>query len=99
MPEKHCRRPIQSSIDAVWLTSRRILDGLTFLSIRLYGIENCSLEDVQKGRYQNAEYKPKNLDRAKDLDALLSEAKETLSTANDRRVVVTDKCKTLLTLS
>jgi hypothetical protein len=92
-------RPIQTAIDAVWAAIRFLMDGITFLSIRLYGIEDCSFQDVRKGCYENVKYEPRNLDTAKDLDAILAEVKELLASAHDRRAVVTDKCKTLLTLS
>src|SRR5258706_12582284 len=90
---------LQRVIDTVWGGFRFILDGITFLSIRLYGIDDCHFKNVREGYYPNIQSVPRNLDRAKDLEAILAEAKECLASAKDRRAAVTDKCKSLLTLS
>ena len=97
-PPARGSRRIARAIDAFWLVLKTILDVFTYLSIRLYGIEDCSLTDIRAGRYDNSSGEPRNLDKAKDLDSLLAESKECLSIAGERRQVVTDKCKTLLTL-
>lgn len=97
-PSKPPSRRIARVIDATWISFRNILDLLTYLSIRLYGIEDCSLRDIRRGSYDNVSVDSHDLNHAKDLDSLLAESKALLNAANERRQVVTDKCKTLLTL-
>jgi hypothetical protein len=63
-----------------------------------YALE-VTFEDVKRGRYNTTGHADYNLDNAKDLDSLLATAKDGLKAATERRNVVTDKCKTLLTLS
>jgi hypothetical protein len=83
---------------AFWRVLRSGIDGLTFLSIRLYGISDCGFEDIRNGRYQNRKYDSLNLDRAYDLELLLLQSRALLESATKSRDVVTEKCKTLLTL-
>ncbi len=90
---------IQYGLDKFHDFRKFVLDCVAFLSIRFFGIEDCTLADVQRGRYDHAQHQNRNLDNAKDLDALLATAKDCFKAATDRRNLVTDKCKTLLTLS
>lgn len=87
------------AVDTFWNIARRLLDGIAFTSMRLYGIEDCTFQDVVRRTYDHAKHENLNLDHAPDLDDLLGASKEALSVATDRRNVVTDKCKTLLALA
>lgn len=89
---------IQAVIDWLYYARRNVIDTITFLSMRFYGPE-LSFDEVRKGRYNHKKHTDRDLVQAKDLDLLLAAAKECYKTAQDRRSVVTDKCKTLLTLS
>jgi len=86
-------------MDRVLWPCRRLLDCLALLSMRLHGNEDCTLRDVRAGRYLRSSHENLQLDEAQDLDALLDGAREGLKVAADRRLAVTDKCKTLLTLA
>jgi hypothetical protein len=74
-----------------------LVDCIAFASIRLYAVE-LAFRDVREGRIQERTHEAANLSAAKDLDTLLSVAKECYKIALDRRNGVTDKCKTLLAL-
>jgi hypothetical protein len=78
---------------------RWLLDGLTFFTLRLYGINECEFEHVQTGSYDGKSSEPLNLDDARNLDDLLKVSREVLQTAVKRRDAITDKCKTLLTIA
>jgi hypothetical protein len=91
-------RVIQYGLDKFHDFRKFILDCIAFVSIRIFGIE-CTFTDVKRGRYNHVQHQNRNLDNAKDLDALLATAKDCYKAATDRRNLVTDKCKTLLTLS
>jgi hypothetical protein len=66
--------------------------------LRLYALE-VTFKDIKSGKYDTRILVDLNLDDAKDLDNLLATAKDCYKAAIDRRSTVTDKCKTLLTLS
>ncbi len=88
----------QYSVDGLYYARRWLLNVIAYSSLRIYALE-VSFEDVCNGRYKTDLHKDRDLDQAKDLDNLLSTAKDCYKAATDRRTVVTDKCKTLLTLS
>lgn len=71
---------------------------LTFCSIRLFGTE-VTFEEVKAGALKNRTHANLDLAKAGDVNELLVAAKECYRAAMDRREVITDKCKTLLTLS
>lgn len=77
-----------------WLVTR-----LAFYSLRLYGLEDLTLGDVGCGSYSRQKHTDRKLENAKDLDALVAASRECLDNANNRRAAITDKCKTLLTMS
>ncbi len=93
------RKNLQKGLDKFHDFRKSVLDHLAFASIRLFGIEDCTFADVQGGRYEREQHQNRNLDNAKDLDALLTTAKDCFKAAADRRNLVTDKCKTLLALT
>ena len=98
----------QWTLDQFYYFRGFLLNCVAFFSLRLYAKE-VSYKDVHEGKYtennaeehEKAKYRHVNrhLDDAKDLDALLSLAKDCYKAAADRRTIVTDKCKTLLTMS
>lgn len=75
-----------------------LMDRLTLASVRLYGIP-CTLAEVKARAYTTNQHVNLNLDDAKDLDTLLSAAKDRLKDSADRRGFVNDKAKTLITLN
>jgi hypothetical protein len=89
---------MQRVLDNFFYLRKFVVDCLTFVSIRIYGIE-CTFADVKKRAYSHARHADLNLDDAKDLDTLLASAKDRFKDAIDRRAFVTDKAKTLITLN
>lgn len=89
---------MQWVLDDFYYARRFLLDCLTYLSIRLYGIE-CSFADVRARAYSVVRHTDLNLDDARDLDGLLAAAKDRFKEAIDRRAFVSDKAKTLITLN
>ena len=89
---------VQFNLDQFYYFRKFVLDCIAFVSIRVFGIE-CTFADVKRGRYGHADHQDRHLENAKDLDALLATAKDCFKSASDRRNLVTDKCKTLLTMS
>jgi hypothetical protein len=73
--------------------------SIAYLSMRTFGLEDVTLAEVRKGSFDNRKHENRALDDAQDLDSLQKSAKECYDAANTRRNIVTDKCKTLLTLS
>lgn len=75
-----------------------IVQRLVHMCMLLYGTE-LSYTHVCNGAYDSTVHVDRNLDEAKDVDTLLSVAKGCWANAVERRKGVTDKCKTLLTIS
>jgi len=91
-------KTLQRLLDWFHYARKEWMCFLAYVSMRFYGIEP-TLEDVREESYSHRQHSNRNLDQAKDLDGLLSMAKDCWKRAVDRRAAVTDKCKTLLTLS
>jgi len=89
---------IQWPLDAFYWCRRGIAWLLAYCSLRAYGLE-VSAKNVWHGTYSKRQHVDRNLEKAGDPPGLLATAKECLRNAQDRRSVVTDKCKTLLTVS
>jgi hypothetical protein len=85
-------------LDAFYHARQWAATLITFLSIHLFGSE-VSWEEVKKGKLGSTTHTDRNLDAAEDLDLILSEARSCLAGAEARRTAITDKCKSLLTLS
>lgn len=90
-------RYLQSALDKWYLLRHTIISILTYLTMRLYGLE-VTFQHVTRGAYAVANHSPLSLDSAGDLDALLAHAQGLVASAEQRRAFVADKCKTLLTL-
>jgi hypothetical protein len=69
------------------------------VSIHLYGIEDCTFDEVRDRTYKKRAHKDLDLKDAKDLLGLVAAAKECYKAAQERRAVITDKCKTLQTFN
>lgn len=67
--------------------------------MRLFGHEDISLTEIEQGSYNNTEHKDRGLENAHEPELLLSAAMECHGNAEARRSAITDKCKTLLTMS
>ena len=89
----------QRAFDAFCRIRKLLMDRLAYASICLFGIEDCTLADVQRGGYKKKVFQPLNLNEAKEAGMLLEIAKESFEAERDRRSRVTDKCKTLQTVS
>ncbi|MCI0541277.1 MAG: collagen-like protein [Verrucomicrobiales bacterium] len=89
---------MQRFLDGFHDFRKALVAWLTYCSIRFFGTE-ITFEEVEAGSLKNRQHANLNLDGASDVDSLLDAAKECHKAAMDRRQVVTDKCKTLLTLS
>ena len=92
------KRIIQFPLDAFSRTRRAVAWLLAYLSLRVCGLE-VRAKDVWRGKYSSTQHQNLNLDNAGDLPLLLDTARVCLANAQDRRSVVSDKCKTLLTVS
>jgi hypothetical protein len=94
-----------------WFVDLPALNWLILGSIRLFSNPACTFGNVESGTYHpnppqvgagppNREpHANRILDHAADLDGLVTSSKDLLKNSIDRRAIVSDKCKTLLTLS
>src|SRR4051812_41856622 len=78
---------------------RAVLDLVTLLCMRAYGLEGVTLQHVRSGAYNASGFHNLRLDSVQELETLLEVAKDTLKAADERRVAINDKCKTLVTLT
>lgn len=88
---------LQTVLDWFYYARQHIVTVLAYLTLRIYGKE-IAYSDVKAGTFASRKSTPLSLEEAKDIDALLEMSKESLANAEKRRSVVTDKCKSLLTL-
>lgn len=88
---------LQCILDKCFYARRHIAATLAFLTLRIYGKE-IMYSEVKDGKFKQAPPSLLNLDDAKDISTLLDLSKESLKSAEKRRNIITDKCKTLLTL-
>lgn len=88
---------LQSFLDCFYYARRHCVTFLAFITLRIYGkeIRYCELE---AGSLESRKFEPLSLEDAQGLDLLLSDSKDSLAKAEGRRTVITEKCKTLLTL-
>lgn len=87
----------QAVLDGFFYARQYVSTFLAYLTLRVYGKE-IAYSDVKAGTFASRNPPPLSLEEAKDIDTLLEMSKESLGNAEKRRGVVTDKCKTLLTL-
>jgi hypothetical protein len=88
---------LQAVLDGLFGIRQHIVTSLAYLTLRLYGKE-VVYSDVKAGTFASRTPSPLSLESAKDIDTLLNMSKDSVANAEQRRGVVTDKCKTLLTL-
>lgn len=91
-------RYLQKALDWFYYSRKFVLDCIAFASIRLCGIES-TFEDVRNHTYKAAEYADLDLANDENVESLLTVARDTYKSAQDRRAHVTDKCKTLQGMS
>lgn len=89
---------IQWVIDWLHAARRAVSTSITFLSMRSFGVE-ATFKEVSHGEYSREHDGDLQLELAQDMDTLLSAAQENFEVAQDRRHHISDKCKTLLTLT
>ena len=87
----------QIVLDWFFYARQHIGTCLAYLTLRLYGKE-ITYSEVMAGTFASRTTSPLSLEDAKNIDAVLAMSKERVANAEKRRGVVTDKCKTLLTL-
>jgi hypothetical protein len=85
-------------LDRFYWLRKRIVTAIVFLSLRFFGSE-ITWDHIWNENFVSSNHTNRNLDNAGDLTLILEEAKKSLQNAEARREGVTDKCKTLLTLS
>ncbi len=90
---------IQWLLDIFYSIRRWLVTRLAFYSLRLYGLEGVTLSDVERGSYSHHQHQDRSLENSENLDDLRRSSRECLDNANARRRAITDKCKTLLTMS
>ncbi len=89
----------QKALDAFHGFRKKLVATITWVSFRLYATE-VSLDEVHEEKFKHShEYKNLTLSADASLDVLLEEARNGLKAAEARRSGITDKFKTLLTLS
>jgi hypothetical protein len=89
----------QKGLDGFHALRKKIVATITHLSFRLYATE-VTWDEVYNQVFKDArEHKGLDLSTEENLDVLLEEARSGLKAAEARLGGVTDKCKTLLTLS
>lgn len=81
-----------------WLRSS-VVSGLAYCSMRLYGFEDFTYQDVKSGAYSRKDHQDLDLDESTNLDDLVTASRECFENATARRSAVTDKGKTLTTMS
>jgi hypothetical protein len=105
MTEEQCKASdkkasvLQRFLDGFHWCRSWLANILAYASLRAYGFEGFTFDDVQRGAYARNPHKNRDLDKAQELDDLVSASKECYENATSRRTAVTDKCKTLLTMS
>lgn len=88
---------LQGLLDRFYYARRHCVMSLAFITLRIYGKEIRYCE-VEAGTLESRKPTPLSLEDAQDIDLLLDASKESIANAESRRTVITDKCKTLLTL-
>lgn len=88
---------VQAILDGLYYARQHVVTALAYITLRLYGKE-IAYSDVKAGTFASRKPSPMSLENAEDVDSLLEMARESCANADKRRSVVTDKCKTLLTL-
>jgi hypothetical protein len=93
------KKHAQKGLDGFHGLRKKIVTTITYLSFRFYATE-VTWDEVFNETFKDArEYKELTLSMEENLDILLGEARTGLAAAETRRSGITDKCKTLLTLS
>jgi hypothetical protein len=90
---------LQVVADAFYHARKCLLDCIAFLSLRCYGIEDRSFDEVREQTSNKVEYKAIVFADNANAESLLELAKDSYRAAKDRRNAVTDKFKILQTLS
>lgn len=88
---------VQPILDGFYYARQHVVTALAYLTLRIYGKE-IAYSDVKAGTFASRKPSPMSLEDAKDVGTLLEMSRESCANAEKRRSVVTDKCKTLLTL-
>lgn len=91
------RKIVQKVLDWCYYARQHCVTSLAFCTLRVYGKE-IEYSHVTAGTFESRKPSPLGLEEAKDIDTLLEMSREGFANAEKRRTVITDKCKTLLTL-
>jgi hypothetical protein len=91
------KKSLQTFLDWCYYARRDFATSIAFITLRVYGRE-VEYSEVKAGTFDSRQHTPLSLEEAKDIDLLFDLSKEDLANAEKRRSVITDKCKTLLTL-
>jgi len=89
---------IQKLLDEFYWLRKRVVTAIIFLSLRFFGSE-VTWDQIWIEKFVSSKHTNRDLSRAGDLSSILEEAKRSFQNAEARRDGITDKCKTLLTLS
>lgn len=87
----------QELMDKLFIARQHCVTSLAFITLRFCG-KDIKYSEVKAGTFEREKPSPLNLGDAKDMDLLLDLSRGSIANAEKRRVVITDKCKTLLTL-
>jgi hypothetical protein len=97
--KERAKERTQKALDWLHFFRKKVVTSITYLSFRLYATE-VTWDEVNGEMFKDAlKYEALTLSSSDNLDVLLVEARNSLKDAEARRSGITDKCKTLLTLS
>lgn len=89
---------VQLQLNRFHHARKAVVTCLAYITLRAYGVE-VSYAEVKSGTFANKKQTPLLLEDIGDLDELLALSEEGQANAEKRRGIVTEKCKTLLTLA
>ena len=85
-------------LDGFYSLRRVVATAITYGSLYIFG-SDVTWNELRDESFISSKHTDRTLPKGADLDLILGEAKDCLKTAQARRDGITDKCKTLLTLS
>jgi hypothetical protein len=88
---------LQAVLDGFYYARQHLATFLAYLTLRMYGKE-IAYSDVKAGTFASRNPSTLSLEDVRAIEILLDLSKDSVGIAEKRRGVVTEKCKTLLTL-
>lgn len=92
------KQRIQKMLDWFYWLRKWTVTAITYISVRFFGSES-SWDELWNEKFNTFKHTNRDLSRAEDVSLILAEVKEGVKNSESRLAAITDKCKTLLTLS